>query len=153
RAVESYVRPSNLADFYRFSDATVSIDAETYGKIYSNGNVVHTGTAHADIYAEGSVTGPPTMVDGAQIYQNGNFAGKIKNHPIDFSKFLVSLTDIKRAAQSGGVYLYQAGRTSWNLVFNANGTFTAAPCTGSSPEITFPTCGTPSTYNVPSNGA
>ena len=58
-------------------------------------------------------------MDGAQIYQNGNFAGeKIKNHPIDFSKFLVSLTDIKRAAQSGGVYLYEAGRTSWTIVFD-----------------------------------
>jgi hypothetical protein len=153
RALESFVRPSNLADFYRFSDATVSIDAETFGKIYSNGNVVHTGTAHADIYAEGSVTGPPTMVDGAQIYQNGNFGTKIKNHPIDFSKFLVSLTDIKRAAQSGGVYLYEAGRTSWNIVFNANGTFTAAPCTGSTPEITAPSCGSSTTYNVPTNGA
>ncbi len=153
RAIESYVRPSNLADFYRFSDGDVSIDAETYGKIYSNGNVDHTGTAHADIFAEGRVTGNPTMVDGAQIYQNGNFGTKIKNHPIDFSKFLVSLTDIKRAAQTGGVYLYQAGRTSWNIVFNADGTFTAAPCTGSSPELTAPACGSPTTYNVPSNGA
>ena len=43
RAIETYVRPSNLTDFYRFSDGDVSIDAETFGKIYSNGNVSHTG--------------------------------------------------------------------------------------------------------------
>ena len=110
RAIETYVRPSNLTDFYRFSDGDVSIDATTYGKIYSNGNVSHTGTAHADIFAEGSITGNPTMADGAQKYANGAFpATKIKNHPIDFSKFLVSLVDIKRAAQVGGIYLNQAG--------------------------------------------
>ena len=56
------------------------------------------------------------MVNGAQTYANGAFpASKIKNHPIDFSKFLVSLVDIKRAAQSGGVYLNQAGKTGWRI--------------------------------------
>jgi hypothetical protein len=155
RAVESYIRPSNLADFYRFSDDDVSIDAETFGKIYSNGNVNHTGTAHADIFAEGSITGSPTMVDGAQTYANGAFpTSKIKNHPIDFSKFLVSLVDIKRAAQSGGVYLNQSGKTGWRIVFNADGTFTAAPCTGANLELSpAPVCTPAATYNVPSNGA
>lgn len=155
RAVETYIRPSNLADFYRFSDADVSIDAETYGKIYSNGNVNHTGTAHADIFAEGAITGSPAMVDGAQKYQYGAFpSSKIKNHPINFSKFLVSLVDIKRAAQSGGVYLNQTGKTGWKIVFNADGTFTAAPCTGSNLELSpAPTCTPATTYNVPSNGA
>jgi hypothetical protein len=155
RAIESYIRPSNLADFYRFSDDDVSIDAETFGKIYSNGNVSHSGTAHADIFAEGSINGNPTMVDGAQKYENGNFpTSKIKNHPIDFSKFLVSLVDIKRAAQSGGVYLNQSGKTGWRIIFNSNGTFTAAPCTGSNLELSpAPTCTPAATYNVPSNGA
>lgn len=155
RAVETYIRPSNLADFYRFSDGDVSIDAETFGKIYSNGNVTHTGTAHADIFAEGSILGSPTMVDGAQKYANGAFpTSKIKNHPIDFSKFLVSLVDIKRAAQSGGVYLNQSGKTGWRIVFNSDGTFTAAPCTGSNLELSpAPTCTPATTYNVPSNGA
>ncbi len=155
RAIETYVRPSNLTDFYRFSDGDVSIDAETFGKIYSNGNVSHTGTAHADIFAEGSITGNPTMLDGAQKYANGAFpTSKIKNHPIDFSKFLASLVDIKRAAQTGGVYLNQAGKTGWKIVFLSNGTFTAAPCTGSSLELSpAPTCTPATTYTVPSNGA
>ena len=155
RAIETYVRPSNLTDFYRFSNGAVSIDAETYGKIYSNSTVSHTGTAHADIFAEGSITGNPTMVDGAQKYENGAFPpSKIKNHPIDFSRFLVSLVDIKRAAQVGGVYLNQAGKTGWRLVFAANGTFTAAPCTGSNlQDSPAPTCAPATTYTVPSNGA
>jgi len=156
RAIETYVRPSNLADFYRFSDADVSIDADTYGKIYSNGNVNHTGTAHADIYAEGSITGSPTMADGAVAYANGTVPStKLKNHPIDFSKFLVSLSDIKNAAAiAGGVYLNQAGATAWKIVFSPAGTFTAAPCSGSSPQLKpAPTCGTATTYAMPTNGA
>ena len=155
RAIETYVRPSNLTDFYRFSNGDVNIGAETFGKIYSNGNVTHSGTAHADIFAEGSISGNPTLLDGAQKYANGAFpASKIKNHPIDFSKFLVSNADIKRAAQSGGVYLNQSGKTGWRIVFNANGTFTAAPCTGSSLELSpAPSCTPAATYTVPSNGA
>ena len=155
RSLETYVRPSNLTDFYRFSNGSVSIDAETYGKIYSNSNVSHTGTAHADIFAEGSITGSPNMVDGAQKYENGAFPpSKIKNHPIDFSRFLVSLVDIKRAAQMGGVYLNQAGKTGWRLTFSSAGTFSAAPCTGSNLQNSpAPTCTPAMTYTVPSNGA
>lgn len=155
RAIETYVRPSNLTDFYRFSNASVSIDAETFGKIYSNANVTHTGTAHADIFAMGSISGPPTLVDGAVSYPNGVFPpSKLKNTPIDFSKFLVSLSDIKRAAQVGGVYLNQSGKTGWRIIFNSNGTFTAAPCTGSNLELSpAPTCTPATTYTVPSNGA
>jgi hypothetical protein len=64
RALEVLVRPSNLADFYRLSDDDVDWGegASTYGKIYVNGDVDHRGTAYADIYAEGSITGGPTMV-------------------------------------------------------------------------------------------
>jgi hypothetical protein len=156
RAIETYVRPSNLSDFYRFSDGNVSIDADTYGKIYSNGNVSHTGTAYADIYAEGSITGPPTMANGAVAYPNGTVPStKLKNHPVDFSKFQVSLADIKNAAtKAGGVYLNQAGITSWKLVFASDGTFTAAPCSGSNPQLSpAPTCGAATTYFMPDNGA
>jgi len=156
RAIETYVRPSNLADFYRFSDGDVSIDADTYGKIYSNGNVTHTGTAYADIYAEGSISGPPTMANGAVAYPNGTVPStKLKNHPVDFSKFQVSLADIKNAAtRAGGVYLNQAGATSWKLVFAADGTFTAAACSGTNPQLSpAPTCGSPTTYTMPPNGA
>ena len=155
RAIETYVRPSNLTDFYRFSNGAVSIDAETYGKIYSNSSVTHTGTAHADIFAEGPINGSPTMVDGAQKYPNGVFpTSKIKNHPIDFSKFLVSLVDIKRAAEVGGVYLNVVGKTGWRIIFSSAGTFTAAPCSGSNLQNSpVPTCTPATTYTVPSNGA
>ena len=118
RALESYVRPSNLADFYRFSDATSRSTPRPSGR----------STRTATSSTRGRRT--PTFRRGLrhratqhggrrQIYQNGNFAGKIKNHPIDFSKFLVSLTDIKRAAQVGGVYLNQAGATCWTIDFSS----------------------------------
>lgn len=155
RAIETYVRPSNLTDFYRFSNGDVNIDAETFGKIYSNGTVTHSDTAHADIFAEGSINGNPTMVDGAQKYANGAFpTSKIKTHPIKFSKFAVSLPDIQRAAQKGGVELVLPGKTGWRIIFNANGTFTAAPCTGTDLELSpAPSCSPATTYTMPSNGA
>jgi hypothetical protein len=79
--------------------------------------------------------------------------------PINFSSFLTSITDIKGAADAAGVDLDTAvGGTpaAFELVFNANGTFTAAACSkvGSSDvsEVA-PTCGTAKSFTVPSNGA
>ena len=97
RALESYVRPSNLADFYRFSDGNVSIDAETFGKITRTGTSTTRDVAHADIFTEGSITGARRRRTGRRLRRTAAFpTNKIKNHPIDFSKFLVSLVDIKR---------------------------------------------------------
>lgn len=159
RVIETLVRPSLLSDFYRLSDNDVSwgSGASTYGKIYVNGNINHQGTAYADIYAEGSISGNPSMQNGAQKYDSSTIRTKIKN-PINFANFLVSFVDIKRAAQSGGLYLSGGGSTIWRLTFNSNGTVTVQTCvptSGSAPEQVAPTCsayaGSP--FPVPSNGA
>jgi hypothetical protein len=160
RAVEAKVRPSSLADFYRLSDDDVDwgSGASTYGKIYVNGDVDHQGTAYADIYAEGSISGNPSMQSGAQKYTPSttpSIRTKIKS-PINFASFLVSFSDISRAAQVGGVYLDDPTKAAWRLVFSSSGTFTARSCTqsgGQDVSVTTPTCGSATTYSVPTNGA
>lgn len=64
--IETYIRPSSLADYYRVVDGDVSwgAGATTNGKIYANGNVDHDGTATANIYAEGQITGSVSMTNG-----------------------------------------------------------------------------------------
>jgi hypothetical protein len=159
RVIETLVRPSLLSDFYRLSDDDVSwgSGASTYGKIYVNGDINHQGTAYADIFAEGSISGGPSMQNGAQTYDSSTIRTKIKN-PINFASFLVSFVDIKRAAQAGGLYLAGSPTTIWRLTFNSNGTVTVQDCVpsgGSDPKDVAPVCsayaGSP--FPVPSNGA
>ena len=157
RVVQVFARPSSLTDFYRVVDGDVAwgSGASTYGKIYANGNVTHDGTAYANIYATGSISGSVSMQNGSQKYTPSttpNLASQIKN-PIVFSSFLTSLSDISRAAQQSGVYLNSAGITAWKLVFSNAGTFTAQSCTSANVATNVPTCGSATTYNVPSNGA
>jgi Tfp pilus assembly protein PilX len=159
QTIEASIRPGSLADFIMFSDAAVSYGstATTNGQIYSNSTVNHSGTASANIYAYGGFSGGVHLTNGAQTY-SGSAAVKavLPNAPISFSTFTVALTDVSTNAQSAGVYLNNAGAAAWQLIFNSNGTFSAAACTqtgGNSVELTAPTCGAATTYNVPSNGA
>ena len=116
RVIETYIRPSSLADYYRVVDGDVSwgSGATTNGKIYANGNITHDGIATADIFAEQQISGSVVLQNGAQRYDvdsNPNIRAKIKN-PIDFTSFLTSFTDIERASQlTGGINLpYNAAK-------------------------------------------
>ncbi len=160
RVVQALVRPSSLTDFYRVVDGNVSwgSGASTYGKIYANGNVTHDGDAYANIYATGTITGSTTLFNGATEYTpstSPTIQSQIKSYPINFSSFLTSLSDISRAAQLNGAgsYLNSAGITGWKLVFSSAGTYTVQSCTSASIATTAPTCGSATTYTVPSNGA
>jgi hypothetical protein len=160
RVVETYIRPSSLADYYRVVDGDVAwgTGAITNGKIYANGDVDHDGTATADIYAEDQITGGVTMQNGAGKYDvdsNPDIRSKIKN-PIDFSSFLTSFTDIERASQLGGIYLDDPTKAAWRLTFNSGGTVTIEKCnqtSGNNVADVLPTCTTDSTQAVPANGA
>jgi hypothetical protein len=120
--------------------------------------VAHAGTAHANIYAEGQVTGSVTMMDGAMKYDSDSsptIRTEIAN-PINFASFLTSLVDLQAAAQSSGVYLNDSSKAAWWLKFSNNGTFTAQSCTKSGSnniQDVQPVCGSATTYTVPSNGA
>lgn len=157
RVVETLVRPSSLADFYRVVNGDVSwgSGATTNGKIYANGNIDHDGTATANIYAEGSVTGSYTLQNGAEIYDSSNIRTVIKN-PINFNDFLTSFVDIQRASQLGGIYLNDPSKAGWKLVFQSSGSVTIQSCQqtgGSDVADVAPTCSGSTTLSVPSNGA
>ncbi len=159
RTIQVQVRPSSLADYYRFSDDDVPLGsgATTYGKIYANGTVSHDGTAYADIYAWGGITGGVTMMPGAKKYTtttNPSITTKIPT-PIDFSRFLVSFSDLSRAAQAGGVFLNDPSKDAWRFVFTNDGKFTVKSCTAGSYDVAkvAPTCGAATQYDVPANGA
>jgi Tfp pilus assembly protein PilX len=157
RVIQTLVKPSSITDYYRIVNGDVGwgSGANTYGKIYANGNITHDGTAYANLYAEGSITGSVTMMNGAQKYDSSTIRSQIKN-PINFSDFLTSMSDISRAAQLAGIYLNNGSYDAWKLVFSSAGTLTVQGCTksgGKPVSQQAPTCGSSTTYNVPSNGA
>ena len=171
RKIEAIVRQASVTDFQMLADNTITYGsgATTTGKIYASQDssgtkhdVNHDGNAYADIYAEGDVKGSVTMhANAAGVMakkydkdSNPDIRTIIKS-PISFSSFLTSISQIQSAATAGGVTLDAAGKVWW-LKFLSNGKFTAAQCTNSGsndPETTQPTCGTPTTYDIPSNGA
>jgi hypothetical protein len=157
RVLQERVRPASVADFQMISNVNVSYGstASTYGKIYSGGNIAHSGTAYANLYAENSITGNPTMMSGALKYDHSSIRTVIKS-PINFASFATSLVDIQRAAQLSGIYLDDATKDAWQLTFNGDGTVSVKSCTktsGNAIETVAPTCGTATTYGVPTNGA
>jgi Tfp pilus assembly protein PilX len=158
RVIEEWLRPSSVSDFQMISNISVSYGstATTFGKIYANGNINHQGTAFANLYAENSVTGGPTMMNGALKYDSSNIGTVIKSHPINFASFATSLVDISRAAQLSGIYLNDATAGAWQLTFNSDGTVNVKKCNGTNQtSSTPPTCTQVAGYPkpVPSNGA
>jgi hypothetical protein len=165
RAIEAFVQPSSLAEFYRFvGNDDLDIDAHTYGQIYVNGDLRHSGTAHADVFAEDQVSVMPSLVDGARAYDSDsspNIRTKIPN-PIDFARFLTSFNDIQRAASSNSpqTSFDDPSVAAWWITFSGAGTFTVRRCSRSGGQDVWdatPNCVTSGagtgTYGVPSNGA
>ncbi len=168
RSIQTVIRPASLADFYRFVDGDVSFGAttSTYGQIYANGSVTHDGDYYANIYAYGGYSGGAKGHGNATVY-SGATAVKtaLPDAPINFNQFLSSLSDILNAANNGATppttssgpqYFANNSVAAWQLVFNANGTFTAQSCNqtlGKDVAAVTPTCGAASTYPVPTNGA
>jgi hypothetical protein len=160
RVVETKIRPSSLADFYRVVDGDVAwgAGATTNGKIYANGDITHNGTASANMYAQGQITGGYSLTSGATIYDNDTSPDTIDEvmNPINFANFVTSFVDVKSAAQSGGRYFNDTSKAAWKIVFLNNGTFNVQSCTksgGLDVADQPPNCGSTSNYPVPSNGA
>ena len=110
RKIETMVRPASLTDFQMLSNADISYNAvaTTKGKIYAGKddagvkhNVAHNGTAYADIYAEGDVTGSVAMVSPAKKYDKDTTPTirSVIANPINFASFMASLVDIQAASR------------------------------------------------------
>lgn len=161
RALETWVHFSLISDFQMIANQDISYGAAatTNGKIYAgrdssgtNHSINHSGTATANLYAENTITGSPTMQNGAQKYTSATIRAQIPQ-PISFSMFQLALQDIQRAATVSSNY-YDASATSYRIIFANNGTYTIASCSGANPASTAPTCGTASSpIAVPANGA
>jgi hypothetical protein len=163
RSIQTLLLPSSVANFQMIANKAITYGsaATTNGKIYSTGTITHSGTASGNIYSEIGVSGGVNLVGGATIYtpSSSPTIRSVLPNPIDFSTFLTSITDIKGAADAGGRdldVLLGGSPSAYKVVFNSDGTFSAAACAkvGSSDvsEIA-PTCGAAQTFTVPSNGA
>jgi Tfp pilus assembly protein PilX len=162
RAIEVLVRPASVADFQMMAndDVIEGVTASTYGKIYSTRNVEHDGVAHANVYAEGDVTGSGTYVDGAQRYDRNTIPtirSVIKN-PVNFNSFLGSLSDIQRAAQAEtpSMKFDDSNVDAWRFTFQPDGTVLVQACLRAGTQDVAnvqPTCGASTPYLVPATGA
>jgi hypothetical protein len=192
RTIETMIRPSSLADFLSFTATSVSYGsaATTTGPIFVGedssqvaGTLNHDGTAKANLYSEGTVTGSTTLLNGARKYDKNSTPTalcKLNNcSPVPWSTFSSTLTTVQSAATSGGLTLAATDNTNaalsgqtpaysvdaWKLVFQSNGTVLVSSCkkyvSGASPPVTYedyhgsnpPVCGTAVTKTLPSNGA
>jgi hypothetical protein len=185
--IETMLRPTSLADFQTFvaTSITYGSSATTYGPIFvgedksgTPGNLTHWGTAQANLYAEGSVFGTPTLQNGAKKYDKNSIPTalcKLNNcSPIPFSTFGSTLTTVSGAATSGGVSLAATDPTNsalstqaysvdaWQIVFQSNGTMLISSCKKYKTSTTTyevydgtnaPVCGPATLRNVPANGA
>jgi Tfp pilus assembly protein PilX len=178
RVIEVLTRQSTIADFQMLADDDISYGATatTAGKIYAgidpDGHkhwVDHEGKASADIYAEDTVYGNTTLLNGAKRW-DGNPAtttiGDIRTQihdPINFSAFTQSQADVKRVAQfEGGTHFpyLDASTDAWQLTFKNNGTVVVQSCTRfRSGRVTYdvavaaPTCSAGTAWPLPAKGA
>jgi hypothetical protein len=164
RELETLVRPSSVSDFQMVADADIAYGsaATTYGKIYAgvDGNNVahsvrHDGTAYGDIYAEGSVTGNTTLMNGAKRYDSTTIRTIIRTK-INFNNFLASLVDIRSAAGAGGIVEDNAAVDAWWFTFQTNGQVIVQSCMkngGKALGDKQPVCGAGTALTLPANGA
>ena len=167
RELETLVRPSSVSDFQMVADADITYGstATTYGKIYAgiDGNNVahsvrHDGTAYGNVYAEGSVTGNTTLVNGARKYDAATTPSirTVIRTPINFNNFLASLVDIRSAAGAGGIVEDNPAVDAWWLTFQASGQVIVQSCmknVGKPIGDRQPTCGAATPLTLPANGA
>jgi Tfp pilus assembly protein PilX len=185
RTIETLLRPSSLADFQAFlaTSETYGPTAVTTGPIFVGednsvppvkGNLIHQGTAKANLYAEGTVTGGTTYQNGATHYDSTttpNALCKLNNcSPVPFTTFQNYIGTVKTAADStGGIDLGTTDPNNtnlssqtpaykvdtWQLTFNSGGTVTIKACkdvnstTADYTSNTAPTCYASPNYPSP----
>jgi Tfp pilus assembly protein PilX len=172
REIETMIRPSSITDFQTFTATSVSYasTATTTGPIFvgedknrNPGTLNHAGTAQANLYAEGSVTGSTTMANGAKKYDKNTTPTalcKVNNcNPVLFSSFQSTITTVNQAATAGGIVLGSKDNSNsglsgqsynvdaWKLNFLANGTVQISSCKLYSQTVTHNGVPTTTTWN------
>lgn len=166
RSVQARISPLSIADFQMISNQSISYGtgATTTGKLYSAGNIVHSGTALAPLYAanlicrsssslscSGSQATNPAFQAGAfDKTTSPSFRQKFPT-PIDFSSFTEDLTDIRAAAQATGVYRTAPDATAWMVQFVGTGQVRIWKVTGATTDLgrSIPALQCPETITLP----
>jgi Tfp pilus assembly protein PilX len=188
--IETMLRPSSLTDFQAFlaTSETYGSTATTTGPIFVGednsgvvGSLTHDGTAKANLYAEGTVSGSTTYQNGAKKYDKTTSPTalcKLNNcTPVPFSTFASTISTVQGAASGGGITLTATDPTNpalsgqspaykvdaWKLVFQSGGTVLVSSCKkyksagGTIYEdwdgMNAPVCGTATSKPVPAIGA
>jgi Tfp pilus assembly protein PilX len=154
RTIETVMRPSSLTDFAAFTATNLAYgpDATTIGPVFvgedrngNAGNLIHQGTAKANLYAEGRVTTySNTLQNGARAYDSTTTPTalcKLNNcTAVPFSNFASTFSTVAGAAGAGGISLAATDSTNsalsgqgyrvdaWDLEFQSNGTVKVASC-------------------------
>ena len=177
------IRPSSISDYYRIVNGNVGFGSTTTtnGKVYAAGDINHDGTATANLYAGGQVTGSTTYAGTpTATHYDSTTTPPVSQvvPPLNFSSFLASVSTISAVAKNAGtgaintngqyfdtatvagvVTNTQKNYPAWVLTFNVGGTFSIKACKPSSGSDTaagaspMSTCGSSATFNVPTNGA
>lgn len=130
--IETMVRPSSLTDFQAFtgSDLGYAVGAITTGPIFVGeddngvaGNLTHAGIAKANLYAEGTITGNPTLQNGAKTYTGTSSPTALCKlndcTPVPFKSLPLTIPTVKTAALSGaGGNIYLASTDLTNAALN-----------------------------------
>ena len=143
RAVQVRIQPGSFASFQIVSDKAITISAATRtdGKVYSNEDVNHRGTADGPLYAQGNVcdqgtdvaillgiitsdTGQPCGgVSEAAQFEHGAYdedsLPSIDDEipgPIDFDRFETARQSVRTAALNGGLYISGSSASTGGLL-------------------------------------
>ncbi len=143
RAVQVRLQPGSLASFQIVSDKSITISAATRtdGKVYSNEDVNHRGTADGPLYAQGNVCDQGTDVaillgiitsdtqkpcggvsESAQFEQGAFDEDSLPSiddempGPIDFDRFETARQAVRTAALNGGRYISGSSASTGGLL-------------------------------------
>jgi hypothetical protein len=168
RTIQSQILPTSIADFQMISNKEIKYGstAVTTGKLYSAVSVNHLGVAKAPVYGQDKVCSEVSTIVctghyyGTDRFQAGaydsastpSFSDKFKT-PIDFSQFTRAITDIKDAAQFGGIYRNDPSVNAWMLQFRSDGTVRIHKVKSVDIRTSITSISCPETVQVPANGA
>ncbi len=168
----------SLTDFSFLTNSAVWIGAneQTHGKFHSNGGIRYDGTADAPITsAMATYTCQAIFGNGCNNTTKPGIwgSGGPQNYwsfPMpaeDFTAITADLAKIKQDAQDDGIYLSSSGVYGWRLTFTSSSQVVARKVTKvncyrgqdlneskyTNKCIDAATYGSPTTYNMPANGA
>ncbi len=112
--------------FVENADMSFSYTTEVHGKVHSNGGIKFNGITDAIIQSAKEIYRPAGETeDKPGIWGDGG-PTTFWNFPVspkDFGSITTDLSDIRDAADDGGLHFYSSGDEGYHMIFQADGTF------------------------------